>query len=107
MPHVGHWAEFLLTGTKSNRLAVGTQLRITAGGRTLLRFVDGGNGFASQGSMRVHVGLGTAEVIDRLEVRWPSGARQTFEKLPVDRIARLTEGAASLAPFVTKDKKTR
>jgi len=34
-------------------------------------------------------------------VRWPSGARQTFEKLPVDRIVRLTEGGA-LTPFVVK-----
>jgi ASPIC and UnbV/FG-GAP-like repeat len=90
---VGHWAEFALTGTKSNRGAVGAQLRVTIGGKTTLRFVDGGNGFASQGSSRVHFGLGDATVIDRLEIRWPSGLRQTLEKLPVDRIMKISEGS--------------
>jgi hypothetical protein len=99
---VGHWAEFILTGTKSNRGAVGAQVRVTAGGRTLLRFVDGGNGFASQGSARVHVGLAQAATMDRVEIRWPSGARQTFEHLPADRIVRITEGAAAPVPFTPR-----
>jgi hypothetical protein len=90
---VGHWAEFALTGTKSNRGAVGAQLRVTIGGKTTLRFIDGGNGFASQGSSRVHFGLGDATMIDRLEIRWPSGLKQTLEKLPVDRITKISEGS--------------
>jgi hypothetical protein len=93
------WAGFLLEGRKSNRDAVGTQLRATAGGRTQLRFVDGGNGFAGQSSRRVHFGLAGATVIDRLEVRWPSGARQTFEKVPAGRVYRIVEGDAALKPF--------
>jgi len=104
---VGHWAEFVLAGTKSNRGAVGAQVRVTAGGRTLLRFVDGGNGFASQASARVHVGLAAATTIDRVEVRWPSGLRQTFEHPPVDRITRITEGSQTLAPFTTGGKSSR
>jgi hypothetical protein len=87
-----HWAGFVLEGKASNREAVGARLRLTAGGRTLLRFVDGGNGFAAQSSRRVHFGLGTAERIDKLEVLWPSGRRQTFENLPADRWVRLVEG---------------
>jgi hypothetical protein len=96
---VGHWAEFILTGTKSNRGAVGAQVRVTANGRTILRFVDGGNGFASQGTSRVHVGLAQATTIDKVEIRWPSGARQTFDHLPADQILRITEGAAAPEPF--------
>ena len=69
-------------GPKSNRGAVGAQVRVTAGGRTQLRFVDGGNGFAARASPRVHFGLGDARrrSID-VEIRWPSGARQTFDEL--------------------------
>lgn len=89
---LGHWAGFELEGKASNREAVGARLRLTAGGRTLSRFVDGGNGFAAQSSRRVHFGLGRAERIDRLEVLWPSGRRQTLENLPADRWARLVEG---------------
>ncbi|MFY9822848.1 MAG: CRTAC1 family protein [Thermoanaerobaculia bacterium] len=97
-----HWAGFLLEGRRSNRQAVGAQLRATIGGRTQLRFVDGGNGFAAQSSQRVHFGLGGAVAIDRLEVRWPSGARQTFENIPADRLYRLVEGEPALKPFEKK-----
>jgi len=93
-PASAHWAGFVLEGKASNREAVGARLLLTAGGRTLLRFVDGGNGFAAQSSRRVHFGLGAAERIDKLEVLWPSGRRQTFENLPADRWARLVEGEA-------------
>ena len=105
MPSTTHWAGFLLEGRKSNRQAVGAQLRATAGGRTQLRFVDGGNGFAAQSSQRVHFGLAGAAVIDRLEVRWPSGARQTFEKIPADRLYRIVEGEPALKFFVAEERK--
>jgi hypothetical protein len=99
-----HWAVFVLEGKKSNRAGIGAQVRVTAGGRTHLRMVDGGNSFAAQSTHRVHVGLGSATIIDALEVRWPSGARQRFEKVPVDRIARIVEGEPTLVPFEAKRK---
>src|SRR5437899_12161612 len=43
-----HWAQFLLEGSKSNRSGVGAQVRVIAGGRTLLSFINGGNGFGAQ-----------------------------------------------------------
>ncbi len=103
---LGHWAGFLLQGERSNREAVGARLRLTAGGRTQLRFVDGGNGFAAQGSRRVFFGLGAAERIDRLEVLWPSGRRQVLANLPADRYVRLLEGdAARTFPFEAVKKR--
>jgi len=102
MPRGNHWAEFTLAGTKSNRGAVGAQVRATAGGRTYLRFVDGGNGFAGQSTARVHFGLGTSTAIESLEVRWPSGLKQVFAHVPVDRIARLVEGG-TLTTFQAKE----
>jgi hypothetical protein len=96
-----HWAEFVLEGTTSNRGAAGAQLRVTSGGRSQLRFVDGGNSFAGQSSARLHVGLGADARIDRVEVRWPSGVRQSFENVPIDRITSIVEGGAPTA-FPTK-----
>jgi enediyne biosynthesis protein E4 len=93
MPNAGHWAEFALKGVKSNALGVGAQVRVTAGGRTQLRFVDGGNGFAGQSSMRLHVGLGTATTIDKVEVRWPSGVKQILSSVPVDTLTKIVEGS--------------
>jgi hypothetical protein len=119
LPSAGHWAEFVLAGAAgravsgssgipakvSNRGAVGAQVRFTVGGKTFLRFVDGGNGFASQDTNRVHIGLGQATVIDRVEVRWPSGLRQTFEHVPADRIARLREGDTAFSAFEARGTK--
>ena len=95
---------FLLEGTKSNRAAVGAQLRLTANGRTYLRYVNGGNGFASQSTMRVHFGLGKAAKIDGVEVRWPSGLKQTLPSLPVDHWYRIVEGqpTTNIQPGETK-----
>jgi hypothetical protein len=92
-----HWVELALQGTKSNRGAVGAQVRVTSAGKTLLRFVDGGNSFAGQSSARVHAGLGSASAIDRVEVRWPSGLTQTFDNIPADRITKIVEGSQATA----------
>jgi hypothetical protein len=99
MPDSRHWVELVLRGAGANPTAIGAQVWITAGGRTQLRFVSGGNGFAAQGTSRIHAGLGDAAVIDRLEVRWPSGARQVLTALSVNRIHVLNEGRPQTAPL--------
>jgi hypothetical protein len=63
-------------------------------------FVNGGNGFASQSFSRIHFGLGAATAVDRLEIVWPSGAKQSFESLPADRIYVITEGDRIAVPEV-------
>ncbi|HVR08423.1 MAG TPA: ASPIC/UnbV domain-containing protein, partial [Thermoanaerobaculia bacterium] len=66
-----------------------------AGGALLIREVNGGNGYSSQSSTRVHIGLGAATRIDELEVRWPSGRREKVPPaaLPIDHILYLKEGS--------------
>ena len=86
-----NWAEFRLIGVKSNRDAIGTRVRIRAGDLNQIREVDGGNGYAGQSTKRVHFGLGAATKIDRLDVSWPSGAKETFSA-PVNQITTLKEG---------------
>ncbi len=87
-----NWVEFILTGRQSTRTAIGAQIRVTIGKRVLLGFVNGGNGFASQSTRRVHFGLGTSDSIDQVEVRWPAGLVQVFPPLQANRIYRLDEG---------------
>jgi ASPIC and UnbV/FG-GAP-like repeat len=91
----GHWLELKLVGTRSNRDAIGARVTVKAGGALLIREVNGGNGYSSQSSTRVHVGLGAATHVDELEVRWPSGRREKVPpgSLPVDHIYYLEEGA--------------
>jgi hypothetical protein len=88
----GHWVELELAGTKSNRDAIGARVTLAAGGLKLLREVDGGNGYASQSSRRLHFGLGGNAKVDALEIRWPSG-RVERVSVPIDRISKVREGS--------------
>jgi hypothetical protein len=92
LPTGAHWIGFVLEGTKSNRAGTGTQIRLKAGAQTYLRYSNGGNGFASQSTARIHFGLGKATKIESIEMRWPSGLKQTVPALPVDHWYKLVEG---------------
>jgi hypothetical protein len=54
--------------------------------------VRSGGSYISQNDLRVHLGLGQATTIDRLEVHWPSGLTDTLQNLPVDQILTIQEG---------------
>ncbi|MBI2187376.1 MAG: CRTAC1 family protein [Acidobacteria bacterium] len=89
-----HWIELVLRAPRVNRLAIGAQVRVTVGDRTLLRFVNGGNGFEGQSTTRVHAGLGDAREADRIEIRWPDGTRQHFDRVAADQIYEIEQGDA-------------
>ncbi len=100
------WIAFELTGAGPNLAAVGAKVRLTAGGRTRVAFVDGGNGFAGQSSPRLHFGLGdvpvaTGEVpkIDKVEVLWPSGASQDLSGLATGHTYSIREGTPGATPL--------
>lgn len=86
-----HWIEFDLEGTSSNRSAIGAQVRLHWNGQQQVQEVSGGSGFSAQNQRRLHFGLGQTGSIDRVEVRWPSGIRQTIQSPALDRIHRVKE----------------
>ena len=86
------WLHIDLEGVKCNRDAVGTSLTIIAGGMTQLRQVKGGRGFGSSDSPTVEFGLAKADIVERLEIRWPSGLRQEFTDVPVNQRIFVREG---------------
>ena len=90
---VGHWVELKLVGTTSNRDAIGARVTLKTPERSMIREVDGGNGYAGQSSQRVHFGLGAATDIVSLTVKWPSGTVQKVNA-PIDRITTVTEASA-------------
>jgi hypothetical protein len=89
----GRFASLRLVGTRSNRDAIGARVWVTAGGRRQLRDVKSGGSYLSSSDPRLHVGLGDASEVERVEVRWPSGRRQSWERLPADGFYVLREGA--------------
>jgi enediyne biosynthesis protein E4 len=86
-----HWIVVKVTGRKSNRDGVGTKVRLTANTKTQSKEVTGGGSYMSSSDYRVHFGLGEASRIDRLEIDWPSGAKQVLENLRPNRILHVVE----------------
>lgn len=90
-----HWVRLELQGTKSNRDAIGTRVELVAGGRTIHRQRKGGCSMQSTNDPRLTVGVGTASEIEKLTVRWPSGAVSTLEHVKVDASHKLVEPDAA------------
>jgi hypothetical protein len=100
---VNAWCLLELRGTGLNRDAIGARVRLTAGGRTQIGERRSSDSYLSANDPRLHFGLGGASRIDRLEVRWPDGAVEAHEGLPVRRLLIITRGqrdveARELAP---------
>lgn len=89
---LGHRVKFNLVGTTSNRAAIGTRLVLRCGQQTIVRDNFPANGFMGQHPVEMLVGVGDAEQIDSLEVRWPDGKRQVYESMPADSLISLVEG---------------
>ena len=108
-----HWLRLELEGVESNRSAFGARVRAEIrdpehaaatggdGRRAVQRTLGGGGSFGSNPA-HVHLGLGGATRIERLEVRWPGGSgspegatTQVFTDVAVDRILALREGDAA------------
>jgi hypothetical protein len=90
----GHWIELKLVGTKSNRDAIGARVTLTAGNKTMIREVDGGNGYAGQSMQRVHFGLGSNASVASIQIRWPSGTVQTLTA-PIDKLTTVQESSST------------
>jgi hypothetical protein len=86
-----HWIEFELEGTASNRSAIGARVELHWNGRTQVQEVSGGSGFSAENQRRLHYGLGAATEVDRVDIRWPSGRRQTLDKPAIGRLHQIRE----------------
>ncbi|HUD99960.1 MAG TPA: CRTAC1 family protein [Bryobacteraceae bacterium] len=85
------WIEFELEGRTSNRSAIGAQVKVTWNGQQQLQEVSGGSGFCAQNQRRLHFGLGKANGIERVEIRWPSGKTETIAAPELNRIHKVVE----------------
>jgi len=89
-----HWISFDLEGNPANRLALNTRVRVTTGKLQQTGEVRSGGSYLSQSDLRLHFGLADAARIDKVEVIWPNGGTQTFEKVAADRFYHLIQGGA-------------
>jgi hypothetical protein len=73
------YLEVRLTGTTSNRNGLGAIVKVTAGGSTYTKVMDGNSGYLSHSVYPLYFGLGSAESVDSVQVVWPSGKTQSVQ----------------------------
>ena len=89
---VGNFICLQLIGTKSNRAALGAEVTIETPDRQHTQEVRSGGGYISQNDLRLHFGLGRAEKVGKVLIRWPSGVCETLTDLAANRFYIVHEG---------------
>jgi len=88
-----NYLELRLTGTRSNRDAIGALARLWIGKTVMVRQVNPAGGYLAQSSKVLHFGLGDANAVDSVQIRWPRGAIQTLTKPRINALTPVLEPA--------------
>jgi len=86
-----HWLRLKLTGTKSNRDAIGAWIKVRVGRQTLSRQVMPTRSYLSQSELPVTFGLGGASRVDEVTVTWPGGVVQRLTGLRIDALTKVSQ----------------
>jgi hypothetical protein len=93
--NANHWINILLEGTTSNRAAIGAKIKVTftenSVDRSVYRDVNSGGSFGSN-PLQQHIGIGKANGIKQIEIKWPSGKMQVFNNIVSNINLKLKEG---------------
>ncbi|MFY0594140.1 FG-GAP-like repeat-containing protein [Roseivirga sp.] len=92
-----NWINIQLVGNTSNKKAIGTKVHIvTSNKQHIYRTVSSGASFGGN-SYDLEIGLGSAEMIELLEVTWPAtGEKQNFSEVEINAHIKINEGASSI-----------
>jgi hypothetical protein len=87
----GNWLLLRLSAASGCATPVGARCTATIGERRRMRVLLGGGSYGGESDSRVHFGLGQASKVDRLEILWPSGSRQTLTDIRANQILAVRE----------------
>ncbi len=87
----GNWIAIRAQGTKSNGFGLGATVRVETPGRVQVREINNVASYLSSHDTRLHVGLGNATIVPRIEILWPSGAKQTLTGVAVNQVLTVKE----------------
>lgn len=88
---VNHWIDFDLTGSQSNRSAIGAKVDLIWDNKIQTQVISGGIGFCAQNQRRVHFGIGSVSQIEKAVIYWPSGKIQEILQPQLDQLYYITE----------------
>ncbi len=100
-----NWIKIKLIGTKCNRTAIGARVRVITGTHAQMDEVHSGSSVMSQSDLRLHFGVGKAQTIDAIEVKWPTTQKaERFTAVKVNQILTIREGSGIVATVAPKVK---
>jgi hypothetical protein len=94
-----HWLSLLLIGHKSNRDAIGAEVKLVTAKQSQYAIVTTASSYLSSSDKRLHFGLGPEVTAKEIEIRWPSGIVQTLRNVAADQLLKIEE------PLATEPKK--
>jgi hypothetical protein len=106
-----NWIKVRTIGTKSNRSGIGARIACVThvpGESKPHRQIDevrSGGSYISQNDLRIHFGIGKAEQVDLLEIRWPSGQVDTIKDVKANRQIFVKEGEGVIRTMQFPKKK--
>jgi hypothetical protein len=87
-----HFLKIKLLGTKSNRDGLGALVKVYAGKNIYTQYSDGKSGYLAQSILPLYFGLGEASQVEKVEVLWPSGLKQTLNQhLEINKLLTIQE----------------
>jgi hypothetical protein len=90
-PTLNHWLTLKLIGHKSNRDAIGAEVKLVTAKGSQFATVSTAGSYLSSSDKRLHFGLGAESVAQTIEIRWPSGILQTLKNIRCDQILQMDE----------------
>jgi hypothetical protein len=98
-----NWIKIKLVGTKCNRTAIGARVRVTTHKHVQMDEVHSGGSVMSQSDLRLHFGLGNADTVDLIEVKWPTTQKvERFAQVKANQILSIREGDGIISPYKPK-----
>jgi hypothetical protein len=94
-PTQNHWLTLKLVGHKSNRDAIGAEVKIVTAKGSQYATVTTAGSYLSSSDKRVHFGLGSETAVQNIEIRWPSGIKQRLKNARVDQLLQVDEPSSS------------
>jgi len=87
-----NWLKVKLTGTKSNRSAIGARVSVKIGAHLQTQEVTSQSSYYSHNDLRLHFGLGANVKANQIEIRWPNGQVETIKDVAINQTVKIKEG---------------
>jgi enediyne biosynthesis protein E4 len=86
-----NWLMIKARGSKGNTFGLGARVSVDTSGGVQVKEINNVSSYLSSSDIRLHFGLGTSNIVRRIELVWPSGTKQTLTDVAVNQVLAIEE----------------